>query len=213
MPCVSEYRLQLARRRVHGLIALCTLLLGAAVSSHLFAQSPITFQYFYDDLNQLVKVVDSTGVVVEVSVRRRREHPTGQALNRLTRRAYDFQRDTADGGCGQYDHHPRTGIQPDGFAQYCHDRRRRRHRGFGDQHNDSCHGAGKCRQRSDYGPSGQREVTTSANESVLPIPIITSISPRTALAGTTISNFTVTGANLSATTFGFPFTRSAPARS
>src|SRR5258708_2129009 len=29
------------------------------------AQSPITFQYFYDDLNQLVRVVDSTGVVVE----------------------------------------------------------------------------------------------------------------------------------------------------
>jgi YD repeat-containing protein len=29
------------------------------------AQSPVTFQYFYDDLNQLVRVVDSTGVVIE----------------------------------------------------------------------------------------------------------------------------------------------------
>jgi YD repeat-containing protein len=29
------------------------------------AQGPITFQYFYDDLNQLTKVVDSTGAVVQ----------------------------------------------------------------------------------------------------------------------------------------------------
>src|SRR5262245_1517547 len=29
------------------------------------AQQPITFQYFYDELGQLVKVVDSTGVVIE----------------------------------------------------------------------------------------------------------------------------------------------------
>jgi YD repeat-containing protein len=28
-------------------------------------QQPITFQYFYDDLNQLVRVVDSTGLVIE----------------------------------------------------------------------------------------------------------------------------------------------------
>lgn len=39
------------------------LLLGAATSV-LLGQTPISFQYFYDDLNQLVKVVDSTGVVV-----------------------------------------------------------------------------------------------------------------------------------------------------
>ena len=31
----------------------------------LSAQSPITFQYFYDDLNQLVKIVDSTGVAIQ----------------------------------------------------------------------------------------------------------------------------------------------------
>ena len=30
----------------------------------LLGQAPITFQYFYDDLNQLAKVVDSTGSVV-----------------------------------------------------------------------------------------------------------------------------------------------------
>jgi YD repeat-containing protein len=31
----------------------------------LSAQSPITFRYFYDDLNQLVSAVDSTGVVIQ----------------------------------------------------------------------------------------------------------------------------------------------------
>ena len=29
------------------------------------AQSALTFQYFYDDLNQLAKVVDSTGIVIQ----------------------------------------------------------------------------------------------------------------------------------------------------
>ena len=28
-------------------------------------QGPIAFQYFYDDLNQLVKVIDSTGVTIQ----------------------------------------------------------------------------------------------------------------------------------------------------
>jgi YD repeat-containing protein len=35
-----------------------------ALARILSAQQPITFQYIYDDLNQLAKVVDSTGVVV-----------------------------------------------------------------------------------------------------------------------------------------------------
>src|SRR5262249_5344224 len=42
-----------------------TVLLFSLLSSVVFAQAPITFQYFYDDLNQLVKVVDSTGVVIQ----------------------------------------------------------------------------------------------------------------------------------------------------
>ncbi len=40
------------------------LLLGAIV---LLSQGPIGFQYFYDDLNQLIKVIDSTGVVIDYS--------------------------------------------------------------------------------------------------------------------------------------------------
>ena len=43
--------------RVAGIIVL--------IISSLGAQVPMTFQYFYDDTGQLVKVVDSTGVVIE----------------------------------------------------------------------------------------------------------------------------------------------------
>ena len=41
------------------------LLLGSLLTCALLqAQQPITFQYIYDDLNQLSKVIDSTGVVL-----------------------------------------------------------------------------------------------------------------------------------------------------
>ena len=37
----------------------------AILAATLVAQVPMTFQYFYDDTGQLIKVVDSTGVVIE----------------------------------------------------------------------------------------------------------------------------------------------------
>ena len=40
---------------------LCALALAASA----LAQQPITFQYVYDELGQLIKVVDSTGIVIE----------------------------------------------------------------------------------------------------------------------------------------------------
>jgi len=46
----------------HSAIVIITLLACAGAA---FAQQPITFQYFYDDLNQLVTTVDSTGVVIQ----------------------------------------------------------------------------------------------------------------------------------------------------
>src|SRR2546425_5279340 len=49
--------------KIDWLCILWLLTLGAAVPS--FTQVPITFQYFYDDTGQLMKVVDSTGVVVD----------------------------------------------------------------------------------------------------------------------------------------------------
>src|SRR5687767_7292874 len=44
------------------LVSCVVVLLCAGLAS---AQTPITFQYVYDDVGQLTKVVDSTGVVIE----------------------------------------------------------------------------------------------------------------------------------------------------
>src|SRR5437867_2976965 len=48
---------------INCFVSLALLCLTCAQS--LLAQSPITFRYFYDDLGQLKKVVDSTGVSIE----------------------------------------------------------------------------------------------------------------------------------------------------
>ncbi len=40
-------------------------LLALALATPVLAQAPITFQYVYDELGQLIKVIDSTGVVIE----------------------------------------------------------------------------------------------------------------------------------------------------
>src|SRR2546425_47485 len=44
---------------------LVTLILFFAVLIQVYAQTQVTFQYLYDDRNQLSKVVDSTGIVIE----------------------------------------------------------------------------------------------------------------------------------------------------
>jgi YD repeat-containing protein len=44
---------------------LFSLLLVVVLTAPALAQQPITFQYFYDDLEQLVKVIDSAGNVIE----------------------------------------------------------------------------------------------------------------------------------------------------
>lgn len=54
--------MRLLRRRLSLLLAG---LLGSCLAADSFAQAPITFQYFYDDTGQLVKVVDSTGVAID----------------------------------------------------------------------------------------------------------------------------------------------------
>ena len=36
-----------------------------AIASEMQAQGPVSFRYFYDDLDELTKVVDSTGIVIQ----------------------------------------------------------------------------------------------------------------------------------------------------
>jgi Rhs family protein len=42
-----------------------TLVMGLFCAASMFAQTPITFQYAYDDTGQLIKVVDSTGIAID----------------------------------------------------------------------------------------------------------------------------------------------------
>jgi YD repeat-containing protein len=57
--------LNITFRKLGSRLVLALLLLTLARPSSLVAQSNITFQYFYDDLGQLIKVVDSTGVFID----------------------------------------------------------------------------------------------------------------------------------------------------
>lgn len=46
-------------------------------------------------------------------------------------------------------------------------------------------------------------VTSTGSETVVPVPAILSVSPKSALAGTTVANFTVIGSNLAGASFAF----------
>jgi YD repeat-containing protein len=174
-----------------------------AVTVGAIAQGPMTFQYFYDDLNQLTKVVDSTGVVVQYVY-----DPLGNVLqiNRST---------ITPGTLTIFNVTPATiavgntiTIQGQGFSQT--------------PALDIVTIGGiattvvsastttlvvSVPSNALSGPVivtvGNASASSSSNEIVLPVPIITSINPKSVLAGTTISTFTVTGANLTGATFGF----------
>jgi YD repeat-containing protein len=60
----STERASLSTWLRRGIVA-TVLLLFAFIPQFVRAQTPITFQYFYDSLGQLTRVVDSTGVVIE----------------------------------------------------------------------------------------------------------------------------------------------------
>jgi len=68
MICLSEVRSWSRCERGRNPSLACSLvavLVLFAVAPLALAQGPITFQYFYDELGQLARVVDSTGIIVE----------------------------------------------------------------------------------------------------------------------------------------------------
>jgi YD repeat-containing protein len=174
-----------------------------AVVSCTFAQQPITFQYFYDDLNQLVKVVDSTGTVMQYvydSVGNILQINRSVASNALT--IFNVTPLTAPTGGtitiqGQgFSTTPSLSIVTIGGIMVT----------VLSATSTTLVVAVPANALS--GPVvvtvGNSTVTASTNETIVPLPLITSINPKTALAGTTLSTFTVTGANLTGATFGFP---------
>ena len=169
----------------------------------LVAQGPMTFQYFYDDTGQLIKVVDSTGVVIEyvydavgnmLEVKR-----SNVAPNVLTIFSFTPQ------GAG-----PLTlvTIQGQGFSGTV-------------AANIVRFGGVAARVVSATattlvvevpvgavtGPIsvtvGAASASSSAPFAAQPVPVILSVSPNSAVAGATISSFQITGFNLTGTTFSF----------
>jgi YD repeat-containing protein len=174
-----------------------------ALSWIALAQQPITFQYFYDDLNQLVKVIDSTGITIQYVY-----DSVGNIaqINRTT---------VAAGVLTIFNITPLTAgtggtitIQGQGFSSTTS--------------LDVVTIGGVAATvlsatsttlvvsvpaNATSGPIivtvGGQAVTSISNETIIPLSIITSVSPKSAFAATTISTFIVTGANLTGASFSF----------
>ncbi len=168
-----------------------------------FAQSPITFQYIYDDLNQLGQVIDSTGVVLQYVY-----DPVGNilAINRST---------IAPGVLTVFGITPLTALTGTTITI----------QGQGFNANPALNVvtiggvaatvvsatattlAVTVPAGTTGGPVtvtvGGSTATSPNPETVIPGPIITSVKPRVMQAGTTVS-VTVTGTNLTDTTFSIP---------
>jgi len=170
------------------------------------AQQPITFQYIYDDLNQLTKVIDSTGVVIQYVY-----DPVGNILqiNRST---------VQPGALTIFNVTPQSALQGGTITI----------QGQGFSPNPALDfvtiggvSAAVVTATSTTlvvtvpagATSGSITVivggvtaTSPSPETVIPAPIITSVKPRVMQAGTTAS-VTVTGANLVDAIFSIPGSR------
>ena len=168
------------------------------------AQSgPITFQYFYDDLNQLFKIVDSTGVAIQYVY-----DPVGNILQ--------IQRSTVN--LNQLTIFNVTPLQVaiDGTVTI-----------QGQRFNltasldlvafngvqalvISATATTLVVMAPPGATSGAITVTVNGKtatspspETILPLPVITSVGPKAILAGTSVPAFSITGFNLTGATFAF----------
>jgi YD repeat-containing protein len=175
-----------------------------------FAQSPVTFQYYYDELNQLAKVVDSTGIVIDYVY-----DPVGNILqiNRST---------VTPGALTIFNFSPQQigplatlTIQGQGFGTTL---------GANTVLFNGVSATVVSATSTTLvvtvpvtaasGPIsvtvGGKTVTSSTSLLILPTPVISSITPRGVLANTQLS-ITVNGVNLTGSTFVFVPAFSPPA--
>jgi YD repeat-containing protein len=174
-----------------------------ALATSAFTQSPFTFQYFYDDLGQLTKVVDSTGVVIEYVY-----DPVGNIMqiNRSTL--------SSPGALTVFSFTPQQAgplttvtIQGQGFSSTA------------SANTVLFNGvaaivlSATATRLIVVVPQGATTgaisvtvagttVSSSSSFAVVPTPVITSIAPKGAAANTTLS-ITITGINLTGATFAF----------
>jgi YD repeat-containing protein len=174
-------------------------MIGAA----LHAQQPITFQYFYDDIGELIKVIDSTGVVIEYVY-----DPVGNMLQ--------INRSNLNGGAltifnvtpQQATATAQVTIQGQGFSTTPSANIVKFN---GVQATVVSATATTLVVTVPTGATsgaitvtvGSATAQSPANFTVVLLPIVTSISPKAALANTTISNLQVTGLNFTGSTFSF----------
>jgi YD repeat-containing protein len=175
--------------------------LALVLATRTHAQAPITFQYFYDELGQLVKVVDSTGTVIEYIY-----DEVGNIL--------EIKR-TSAAGLAIFNFTPSRGpigtavtIQGQGFSANPIDNIVRFN--------------GTSAEVTSATPTtlvavvpvgamtgkisvevGAATAESSQNFTVTNAPVITSVHPSAAFSGSIITSFQVTGMNLSGAAFSF----------
>ena len=190
------------------IVVVCLTLL---FSGSLTAQTNVTFQYFYDDLGQLTKVVDSTGNVVEYVY-----DPVGNILQ--IKRS-----NVSPGVLTVFSFTPQQGpigqtvtIQGQGFSSTAGANSVQFNGTSAAVTSATANtlvtavppgaGSGPITVRA----NGQAAIS-SANFTVVALPVITSMSRKSALTNTSFSNVLVTGFNLSGVTFSFQPLFSPPA--
>lgn len=180
---------------------LFSLLLVVVLTAPALAQQPITFQYFYDDLGQLVKVIDSAGNVIEYVY-----DPVGNIL--------EIKRSSAS-TLAIFSFTPQQGpvttkvtIQGQGFsANPSANTVRFNGTSAGVLSATASTLVVTVPTGATTGPISVQvsanTATSSQNFVVTQAPLITSITPQLALTGTSVTNFQVTGFNLTGSTFSF----------
>jgi YD repeat-containing protein len=178
-----------------------SLLLAIALLTPGATQQPITFQYFYDDLGQLIKVVDSTGIVIEYVY-----DAVGNIL--------EIKRSTIS-DLAILDFSPRQGpvgttvtIRGQGFSATPAENLVQ-FNGIAATLTSATATSLVVRvpPRAKTGPIslqvGANTATSSSDFVVTRPPVLRSISPIAAFAGTTVPNFQINGTNLASSTFAF----------
>ena len=192
-------------KRRHLICWLASFLIALLLAAPgLAQQQPITFQYFYDDLGQLVKVIDSAGNAVEYVydevgniVQIKRE--TGPAPGTLV--IFNFT--PQQGNIGET-----VTIQGQGFSANA--------LGNTVRFNGTSAGVTSATttmlvvtvpEGASTGPIsvtvGSSTAQSTSNFTVILLPVVTSLSRHAALFNTVIPNLTVTGTNLAGSTFSF----------
>ena len=139
-----------------------------------------------------------------IRLRPRRQHPTDQSLHRPARSIDTLQRHATIRTYGRHPHHSRAGFQHYCQRQYSPDQWNRRDGRFCNRNQPASPGPGQCNHG--YGVSDGRRGHGHLHYSGNSHPVARDyfpLSPKSALAGTTIAALNVTGINLTGATFAF----------